>query len=100
MRPKERTRKKPPKALALIDQDGCTGCEVCLYFCPVAGCISKTVGPAVSEPNGVCEVVPELCIGCELCVKVCPWETIRMVPVISPVGEASPVAHTDEGESP
>ena len=28
-------RKKAPPKLAVIDQNGCTGCEVCIVFCPV-----------------------------------------------------------------
>lgn len=102
MCPVEVKRKKKPKALALIDQDGCTGCEVCIYFCPVEGCIVKTVGPEFSEITGVCEVVPELCIGCSLCVRECPWDTIQMIPVESLVAggaSPSPTARTAEGEA-
>lgn len=92
-------RKKKPKAIALIDQDGCTGCEVCIYFCPVEGCIVKTVGPEFSALTGVCEVVPELCIGCALCVRECPWDTIRMVPVESlPFGGTHPSVPTPSVE--
>ncbi len=102
MSPVEVKRRKKPKAIAWIDQDGCTGCEVCIYFCPVLGCIVKAVGPEFSELNGVCEVVPELCIGCSLCVKECPWDTIQMIPVESLVaGDTShrPKARTAEGEA-
>ena len=28
-------RPKPPKQTAVIEQIGCTGCEVCISFCPV-----------------------------------------------------------------
>ena len=28
-------RKKTPPKLAVINQNGCTGCEVCIVFCPV-----------------------------------------------------------------
>lgn len=100
MCPKEVKRKKPPKAIALIEQNGCTGCEVCIYFCPVAECIIKTVGLEFSELTGVSEVVAELCIGCGLCVRECPWEAIQMIPVASLSGAASssPSARTAEGE--
>ena len=102
MCPVEAKRRKKPKAIAWIDQDGCTGCEVCIYFCPVLGCIVKTVGPEFSELSGVCEVVPELCIGCSLCVRECPWDTIRMTPVeslVTGVVSQSPTRHSTEEEA-
>lgn len=103
MCPAEIKRKKKPKAIALIDQDGCTGCEVCIYFCPVEGCIVRTVGPEFSELTGVCEVLPELCIGCGLCARECPWQTMQMIPVeilvVSGAGLA-PSVETPEGETP
>lgn len=103
MCPVEVKRKKKPKAIARIDQDGCTGCEVCIYFCPVLGCIVKTVGPEFSELTGVCEVLAELCIGCGLCVRECPWDTIQMVPLESLAAEIAsprPTVRTAEGEAP
>jgi electron transport complex protein RnfB len=74
--------KKKPKWLAVIDEDGCTGCEVCIYFCPVADCIIKLPGPEFPSLNAVCRVVDELCIGCSACARACPWEAILMLPLL------------------
>ncbi|HTL70534.1 MAG TPA: 4Fe-4S dicluster-binding protein [Candidatus Eisenbacteria bacterium] len=71
-------RKKAPPKLAVINQNGCTGCEVCIVFCPV-DCIE--IVPGVSQPNlqQVVEVDLDRCIGCSLCAKNCPWDTIDML---------------------
>ena len=34
-------KKKRPKLMAVVDEDNCTGCKVCVPFCPVA-CSSNT----------------------------------------------------------
>jgi len=77
-------KKKKAKLVAVIHEEGCTGCEVCIEFCPV-DCIYKVPGPEHPEEhgflsvNGVCVVDEEVCIGCKLCAKYCPWEVIDMV---------------------
>ena len=70
-------RPKQPKETAIIDQTGCTGCEVCIAFCPV-DCIEIVPGPEYPDFMKLVEVDIERCIGCQLCVKYCPWETIDM----------------------
>ena len=72
-------RKKRPKELAVINQQGCTGCEVCLEFCPV-DCIYVVAGPDYDVHKKLVEIDLDVCIGCKLCVKYCPWETIDMIP--------------------
>ncbi len=71
-------RKKQPKMVAVIDTNGCTGCEVCIDFCPV-DCIDILPGPQHRSLNKVCIINEDVCIGCQLCSKYCPWETIPMV---------------------
>ncbi|MBI3736641.1 4Fe-4S dicluster domain-containing protein [Candidatus Sumerlaeota bacterium] len=72
-------RKKPPKTVAVIETAGCTGCEVCIDFCPV-DCIDILPGPVHKTLSKVCIVNEDVCIGCNLCAKYCPWETIFMRP--------------------
>lgn len=77
-------KKKKAKLVAVVHEEGCTGCEVCIEFCPV-DCIYKVPGPENPEEhgfksvNGVVVVDEEVCIGCKLCAKYCPWEVIDMV---------------------
>ena len=72
-------RKKTPPKLAVINQNGCTGCEVCIVFCPV-DCIEIVPGALHAQFQQVVEVDLARCIGCSLCAKYCPWETIDMLP--------------------
>ena len=76
---KRATKKKRPRLLAVIDQNGCTGCEACLIFCPV-DCIEIVPNHPYPELNKLVEVDLERCIGCQLCAKYCPWDTIPMLP--------------------
>ena len=59
-----------PKQLAIIDEQTCIGCTLCIQACPV----DAIVGAAKQMHT----VVASLCTGCELCVTPCPVECIRM----------------------
>jgi Na+-translocating ferredoxin:NAD+ oxidoreductase subunit B len=65
-----------PRALAVIDEDWCIGCTLCIKACPV-DCI-------VGASKLMHTVIDPLCTGCELCVPVCPVDCIAMVPVTGP----------------
>jgi Na+-translocating ferredoxin:NAD+ oxidoreductase subunit B len=78
-------KKKKAKLLAVVHMEGCTGCDVCVEFCPV-DCIYHIPGPEhilAANPhaavNGVVIIDEDVCIGCKLCAKYCPWETIEMI---------------------
>jgi electron transport complex protein RnfB len=62
-----------PRTLAVIDEDWCIGCTLCIQACPV-DCI---VGAAKQMHT----VIDADCTGCELCVPACPVDCIALVPV-------------------
>jgi Pyruvate/2-oxoacid:ferredoxin oxidoreductase delta subunit len=75
------TKKKKPKEIAVVNPGNCTGCEICVPFCPV-NCIEQT--PAHLDPD---RPIPPVriryneCIGCTICVRVCnklAWDAIDM----------------------
>lgn len=67
-----------PRPLAVIDENLCIGCTLCMKACPVDA--------IVGAPKQMHTVVAELCTGCDLCVAPCPVDCIAMVPV---TGEAT-----------
>ena len=62
--------KEKPKQVAIIDEQTCIGCTLCIQACPV----DAIVGAAKQMHT----IIEPLCTGCELCVKPCPVECIRM----------------------
>jgi len=69
--------------LVQVDQELCTGCELCTERCPFH---ALTV-------DRVCAVDENRCLGCGICVSVCPAEALQLVrrPLASP-----PPADMDE----
>ena len=59
-----------PKAVAIIDENTCIGCTLCIQACPV----DAIVGAAKQMHT----IIEAQCTGCELCIKPCPVECIRM----------------------
>ena len=62
-----------PKAVAVIDEQTCIGCTLCIQACPV----DAIVGAAKQMHT----VVENECTGCELCVAPCPVDCITMEPL-------------------
>ena len=59
-----------PKQVAIIDEQTCIGCTLCIQACPV----DAIVGAAKQMHT----IIEAQCTGCELCIKPCPVECIRM----------------------
>ncbi len=69
-----------PLAVAVIDEETCIGCTICIQECPV---------DAIAGARKLMHtVIAHECTGCELCIEPCPVDCIDMVPV--------PDAHTPE----
>lgn len=62
-----------PKMLAVIDEDTCIGCTLCVQACPV----DAILGAAKQMHT----VIASECTGCELCVAPCPVDCISMAPI-------------------
>ena len=74
-------KKKRPKSVAVVDEDNCTGCQVCIPFCPV-DCIEPVPKEKYDIPMPPVQVRFNECIGCQLCAKACTaltWDAIRMI---------------------
>jgi ferredoxin len=55
--------------IARVDTLKCTGCEACVYVCPVS---------VLEVVDTKCRV-KEGCIGCCACVDECNWKAITLV---------------------
>ena len=62
-----------PKSLAVIDENICIGCTLCIQACPV----DAILGAAKHMHT----VIAAECTGCELCLAPCPVDCISMVPI-------------------
>ena len=65
------THKTP--AVAIIDEQECIGCTLCLQACPVDAILG-----AAKQMH---QVIQSECTGCELCMAPCPVECIHMIPI-------------------
>jgi electron transport complex protein RnfB len=59
------------RTLAVIDEDWCIGCTLCLDACPTDAILGGN--------KRMHTVIEPYCTGCELCVPVCPVDCISLV---------------------
>ncbi len=62
-----------PISVAVIDEDICIGCALCIDACPV----DAIVGASQFTHT----VIRQECTGCELCVSPCPVDCIAIYPL-------------------
>lgn len=62
-----------PKSVAVIDENTCIGCTLCIQACPV----DAILGAAKHMHT----IISSECTGCELCLAPCPVDCITMVPI-------------------
>lgn len=94
-------KKKKPKFMAMVDEDNCTGCQVCVPFCPT-DCIRPVATGKYDLPIGPVQVVFDHCVGCMACQKACAqltWDAIRKYTTVEFEAEFGIEIHdTPEGE--
>ena len=61
------------KTVAVIDEEICIGCTLCIQACPV----DAILGAAKQMHT----VIADECTGCDLCLPPCPVDCIEMVPI-------------------
>lgn len=59
-----------PKMVAIIDENTCIGCTLCIQACPV----DAILGAAKQMHT----IIESECTGCELCLEPCPVDCITM----------------------
>lgn len=64
---------KEAQTVAIIREDICIGCTLCIQACPVDAILGA--------PKQMHTVITAECTGCELCVPPCPVECIDMIPI-------------------
>ena len=62
-----------PMTVAVIDEDWCIGCTLCMEVCPTDAILGAN--------KRMHTVIETHCTGCDLCLPVCPVDCIAIKPV-------------------
>lgn len=63
--------RETPRLLAVIEEEWCIGCTLCIAACPVDAIVGAN--------KRMHTVLARHCTGCELCLPVCPVDCIALV---------------------
>ena len=72
---------EPSRFQAQVDEDLCTGCEICLDRCPFEAIEMKAKD---GQEELVSTILVDKCLGCGVCRVTCPEEAISLVEVRKP----------------
>ena len=65
--------------VAIVDEDNCTGCLVCVPFCPT-DCIRPLPKEKYGDPIPPVQIIFDECVGCMACAHACDllsWKAVR-----------------------
>jgi len=64
-------RKSEPDTTAVINEEFCIGCALCISACPIDA--------IVGAPKRMHSVLNSICSGCGLCIPPCPTDCIELI---------------------
>jgi len=64
-------RKSEPDTTAVINEEFCIGCTLCISACPIDA--------IVGAPIMMHSVLNSICSGCGLCIPTCPTDCIELI---------------------
>jgi electron transport complex protein RnfB len=75
-------------SVALIDEEKCIGCTLCIQACPVDAIVGAS--------KYMHTVIASECTGCELCLPPCPVDCIALTTATWPTAKADALSPREE----
>ncbi len=66
-------------AIAVVEQENCTGCLTCVRVCPFEVPVIQADVLGVGNVFGAAYIEPAICQGCGICVAECPAKAIDLM---------------------